>query len=124
MILRGAAGRVRPQHGGGVGQGVVYGSSDRIAAHPTAHPHDPKDLAATVYHLLGVPENTVIYDQTARPNHLVVGRKIDGLLVGIRGEMAGKNVSWLTPATENYKKVVAMSRAFPEGSPQSIAATR
>ena len=31
--------------------------------------------------------------------------------------MAGKNVSWLTPATENYKKVVAMRRAVREGSP-------
>jgi uncharacterized protein (DUF1501 family) len=66
--------------GGGVGQGVVYGASDKTAAYPTAHPHDPKDLAATVYHLLGVPADTAIADQTSRPHHVVVGKKIDGLL--------------------------------------------
>src|SRR5215813_11295395 len=59
--------------GGGVGQGVVYGSSDRIAAFPTAHPHDPCDLAATVYHLLGVKAGMVIQDQESRPHALVVG---------------------------------------------------
>jgi hypothetical protein len=66
--------------GAGVGKGVVYGSSDKIAAYPTSHPHDPKDLAATVYHLLGVPADTVIYDQSNRPHTLVIGQKIDGLL--------------------------------------------
>jgi len=66
--------------GGGVGQGVVYGASDKVAAYPTAYPHDPSDLAATVYHLLGVPEDTIIHDQTSRPHQLVIGQKIDGLL--------------------------------------------
>jgi hypothetical protein len=66
--------------GGGIGQGVVYGSSDKIAAYPTSHPHDPCDLAATVYHLLGVPDDTQVHDQTTRPHHLVIGHKIDGLL--------------------------------------------
>jgi uncharacterized protein (DUF1501 family) len=66
--------------GGGAGAGVVYGASDGIAAYPTAHPHDPRDLAATVYHLLGVPADTWIHDQTGRPHALVVGQKIDALL--------------------------------------------
>jgi uncharacterized protein (DUF1501 family) len=47
--------------GGGMAAGVVYGASDKIAAYPTAHPHDPKDMAATIYHLLGVPADTIIY---------------------------------------------------------------
>jgi uncharacterized protein (DUF1501 family) len=67
--------------GGGTAAGAVYGSSDRIAAYPTSHPHDPADLAATVYHLLGVPPDTIVHDQTNRPHALVVGRKIDGLLL-------------------------------------------
>lgn len=66
--------------GGGVGRGVVYGASDKAAAYPISHPHDPRDIAATVYHLLGVPEDTQIRDQTSRPHHLVIGQKIDGLL--------------------------------------------
>jgi hypothetical protein len=66
--------------GGGTAAGVVYGASDGIAAYPVAQPHHPCDLAATVYHLLGVPADTIIHDQTNRPHTLVVGRKIDGLL--------------------------------------------
>lgn len=67
--------------GGGSARGVVYGSSDKIAAYPTSHPHDPCDMAATIYHLLGVPSDTIVYDQLHRPNSLVIGQKIDGLLV-------------------------------------------
>jgi hypothetical protein len=66
--------------GGGLGQGVVYGASDKIAAYPTAQPHDPRDLAATVYHLLGVPAVTIVQDQTARPHAVVIGKVIEGLL--------------------------------------------
>jgi hypothetical protein len=66
--------------GGGTRAGTVYGASDNIAGHPVANPHDPRDLAATVYHLLGVPADTLVHDQTNRPHALVVGRKIDGLL--------------------------------------------
>jgi hypothetical protein len=67
--------------GGGVAGGVVYGSSDKIAAHPTSHPHDPADMAATVYHLLGVPPETLVYDQTHRPHALVQGERIAKLLL-------------------------------------------
>jgi hypothetical protein len=66
--------------GAGIRPGTVYGASDGIAAYPTANPHDPRDLAATVYHLLGVPGDTTVSDQTNRPHALIVGRKIDGLL--------------------------------------------
>ncbi len=66
--------------GGGVGQGVVYGSSDKVAAYPSSNPHDPRDLAATVYHLLGVPADTTVHDQTGRPHPLVIGKTIDGLV--------------------------------------------
>jgi len=66
--------------GGGAAAGVVHGASDNSAAFPAAQPHDPRDLAATVYHLLGVAEGTMISDQAERPHHLIIGRKIDGLL--------------------------------------------
>jgi uncharacterized protein (DUF1501 family) len=66
--------------GGGAAAGVVYGASDKSAAYPTAHPHDPRDLAATVYHLLGVPADTQVRDQAGRPHALVIGEKIRGLL--------------------------------------------
>jgi hypothetical protein len=66
--------------GGGIARGAVYGASDKIAATPAARPHDPRDIAATIYHLLGVPPETIIYDQAHGPHPLVSGQKIDGLL--------------------------------------------
>jgi hypothetical protein len=66
--------------GGGIARGVVYGASDKIAGHPTSRPHDPKDMAATIYHLLGVPEHTIVSDQFGRPHSLVIGERIEGLL--------------------------------------------
>jgi hypothetical protein len=67
--------------GGGTRPGTVYGASDAIAGAPTTNPHHPRDLAATVYHLLGVAKDTIIHDQTQRPHALVTGRKIDALLL-------------------------------------------
>jgi hypothetical protein len=66
--------------GGGVARGCAYGASDGIAAYPAANPHDPRDLAATVYHLLGVASETAVYDQAGRPYPLIIGQKIDGIL--------------------------------------------
>jgi uncharacterized protein (DUF1501 family) len=66
--------------GAGVQSGVVYGASDNAAAYPTEKPHDPKDMAATIYHLLGVDPQTVLHDATGRPHHLVIGRTIEGIL--------------------------------------------
>jgi hypothetical protein len=66
--------------GGGICGGVAYGTSDKAAAFPTSHPHDPRDIAATIYHLLGVPADTVVHDQASRPHQLVIGQRIDGLL--------------------------------------------
>jgi hypothetical protein len=67
--------------GGGTRPGTVYGASDHIAAYPTSNPHDPRDMATTVYHLLGVAQDTMVHDQTNRPHALIVGSKIDGLLL-------------------------------------------
>lgn len=66
--------------GAGVRAGTVYGASDNAAAYPADKPHDPKDMAATIYHLLGVDPQTVLHDATGRPHHLVIGRPIDGIL--------------------------------------------
>ena len=66
--------------GAGIRAGTVYGASDEAAAFPKENPHDPKDFAATLYHLLGVPADTVLYDQSRRPHHLVIGKPIEGIL--------------------------------------------
>ncbi len=66
--------------GGGTRRGVVHGASDESAAYPTESPHDPADFAASVYHLLGVPGDTILYDAQRKPNHLVVGRVIEAVV--------------------------------------------
>jgi uncharacterized protein (DUF1501 family) len=53
--------------GGGVKAGLVYGRSDKTAAYPVEHPVSAGDLAATVYHLVGVDPEATVPDQTGRP---------------------------------------------------------
>ncbi len=66
--------------GGGVKGGTVYGSSDKYAAEPATNPTTPADLAATIYHLLGVDPHLEIRDKLNRPVALCDGRVVDGLL--------------------------------------------
>ena len=53
--------------GGGVKSGYVHGSSDKTAAWPKEHPVTPGDIAATIYHLVGVDPEATVPDQTQRP---------------------------------------------------------
>jgi uncharacterized protein (DUF1501 family) len=66
--------------GGGVRGGAVYGSSDRFAAEPATNPTPPTDLAATVYHLLGVDPRTEIHDRLGRPMTLCEGKVIEAVV--------------------------------------------
>jgi uncharacterized protein (DUF1501 family) len=66
--------------GGGVRGGVVHGASDRYAAYPAASPTPPDDLAATVYHCLGVDPRTQLRDRLGRPLTLCEGTPIQAVL--------------------------------------------
>ena len=66
--------------GAGIQAGTVYGSSDASAAYPSSMPRDPADMAATLYHLLGVSADSRILDALGRPHSLVIGNKIDEIL--------------------------------------------
>ncbi|MFO0879368.1 MAG: DUF1501 domain-containing protein [Gemmataceae bacterium] len=66
--------------GGGVKGGVVHGSSDRYAAYPATNPTTPADLAATIYHCLGVDPQTILYDRLNRPMMLCEGDPIRAIL--------------------------------------------
>jgi len=65
--------------GGGVRGGRVYGRSDRLAACPAADPVAPADLAATIYHALGVPPDTTLRDREGRPAVLTEGKALSRL---------------------------------------------
>lgn len=67
--------------GGGVRPGAVVGASDKHGAHVQERPISPKDVLATVYHLLGVDPHTVLADRTGRPLPLVAeGTVVNELL--------------------------------------------
>lgn len=66
--------------GAGVRSGTVYGASDASAAYPADNPRSQADFAATLYHLLGIPSDTTLYDASGRPHHLVIGKPIDDVL--------------------------------------------
>ena len=62
--------------GGGIRGGCILGASDRIAAYPTTAPVGPADLAATIYHALGVDGHTELRDPLNRPLVLTHGRPV------------------------------------------------
>ena len=66
--------------GAGVRGGSVHGASDRWAAYPARDPVTPADVAATVYHLLGVDPSSEIVDSFNRPFRLCPGEPIAGIL--------------------------------------------
>lgn len=66
--------------GGGVRGGAVYGQSDGQAAYPLDGRVEPQDLAATVYHCLGIPSETTITDPFGRPLPISTGQPISEIL--------------------------------------------
>ena len=67
--------------GGGIRRGTVFGASDRQAAYPTEAPVAPWDLAATMFHLVGIDPHAHVYDRLDRPFKLSHGRVVEELLV-------------------------------------------
>ena len=65
--------------GGGTQGGTVIGSSDKIAAYPAAQPQKPENVAATIYHSLGIPHDARWYDDLDRPHPIYHGEPIAGL---------------------------------------------
>jgi arylsulfatase A-like enzyme len=53
--------------GGGTRAGVVFGTTDKHAAYPVDHPVSSGDIAATIYHLLGIDPDLTVPDLTGRP---------------------------------------------------------
>ncbi len=66
--------------GGGVQGGRVVGSSDRSGGHPASEPHTPENMAATIYHSLGIPSSAMWNDTLDRPHPVYFGTPIAALL--------------------------------------------
>ena len=65
--------------GAGIGEGAVYGSSDRRAAYPQADPVTPGDLTATLLHALGLDPAGHYTDAANRPYRLATGDPVTKL---------------------------------------------
>jgi arylsulfatase A-like enzyme len=68
--------------GGGVPGGQVFGRSDKHAAYPASDPVGPADIAATAYHLLGIPPHSIIHDREDRPHTIAPGNVLSQVLGG------------------------------------------
>lgn len=68
--------------GAGVPGGHVYGKSDKIASEPVSDPVAPNQVAATIYHLLGLDPHTEIRDQLDRPFPIADAAPLHRFLAG------------------------------------------
>jgi arylsulfatase A-like enzyme len=62
--------------GGGTSRGRVVGASDKHGGDVKDLPLSPKDMLATMYHLLGIDHHLLVQDALTRPLPLVEGRVI------------------------------------------------
>ena len=66
--------------GGGVRGGTVIGASDRVGAYPADNPQTPENMAASIYHSLGIPASATWQDAEDRPHQIYYGEPIPGLI--------------------------------------------
>jgi hypothetical protein len=67
--------------GGGLRHGQVIGATEADGGHIKERPVTPGDLAATIYHHMGVPLDAVYHDPTGRPFPIVAdGRPLAELV--------------------------------------------
>jgi hypothetical protein len=65
--------------GGGIQGGSIYGTSDRIAAHPEIDPVRPQDFSATIFHALGIAPDTFLHNGLGRPIRVCEGNPLHAL---------------------------------------------
>ncbi|MCC6509232.1 MAG: DUF1501 domain-containing protein [Pirellulaceae bacterium] len=66
--------------GGGVQPGRIIGRTDAQGGLPLTDAYTPEDLAATIFHCLGVGRDREFHDSTGRPYRVYRGRPIQPLL--------------------------------------------
>lgn len=66
--------------GGGTKRGHIVGATDKHGGDVTERPISPKDLLATIYHLLGIDHDRIVRDALNRPLPLVEGNVIEDAL--------------------------------------------
>ncbi|MGE0610554.1 MAG: DUF1501 domain-containing protein [Pirellulales bacterium] len=65
--------------GGPVQRGTVIGATDRTGSEPNTRPWRPADVAASIYHALGIDPHGTYFPRLPRPTPIADGQIIDGL---------------------------------------------
>ncbi|MBI5760432.1 MAG: DUF1501 domain-containing protein [Planctomycetales bacterium] len=65
--------------GGRVNRGAVIGATDRNGSLPATRPWGPEDVAASIYHALGIDPHRTYFPRLPRPTPIADGQVIDGL---------------------------------------------
>jgi hypothetical protein len=68
--------------GAGVQRGAVVGGTDRLGAEPTTERYGPWDVAATMFHALGIDPRSHYVDALNRPYAIATGRPMAALYGG------------------------------------------
>lgn len=66
--------------GGGVKRGSIHGASDKNGAFPDRDGVKLDDLAATIFHLLGINPQTEVRDNLNRPLPIAAGKPVLGVM--------------------------------------------
>ena len=66
--------------GGGIRPGMIVGETDKQGGLPVSEAYTPADLAATIFHLMGVGPRAEFHDLEGRPYRLTQGEAIAQLL--------------------------------------------
>ncbi len=66
--------------GGGITGGQIVGASDKHGGVPATEAYTPADLAATIFHLLGIDSNAEFRDTQGRPYRIYLGQPIGPLV--------------------------------------------
>ena len=65
--------------GGGTRPGRIVGQTDAQGGLPDSDAYTPEDLAATIFHCLGVGPDREFHDTSGRPYRVYRGQPIDPL---------------------------------------------
>ncbi len=65
--------------GAGIRRGAVIGATDRTGATPATRPWTPEDVAASIYHAVGIDPHGTHFPRLPRPTPIAAGQVIDGL---------------------------------------------
>ena len=65
--------------GAGIRGGAVIGATDKTGSEPKTRPWGPEDVAASIYHALGIDPHRTYFPRLTRPTPIANGQLIDGL---------------------------------------------